>query len=129
VLLQTMPEVMKIVAPPYPGLRIGRLSCVTVATGHEFEYNPWYAHLRPCGSPPLDFPYEISARQFHGGEFGRWFMARTTDKLRLKGGSEAHGYDRELVYARAKEELRLHKGNLILGRVLRYFRPLPKTGK
>jgi hypothetical protein len=125
VLLQTTLEAMRSAPPPHPhpGLRIGRLCCVTVATGHQFEYNPWHAYLRPLGSPPLDSPYEISPQQFHGGDFGRWIMARTTDKLRLKGGAEPHGYDRELVYARAKEELRLYKGNLILGRVLKYFRP------
>jgi DNA-binding XRE family transcriptional regulator len=130
VLLQTAPETLKIVpAPaPWPGLRIGRLCCVTVATGHQFEYNPWHATLRPPGSPPLHPPYEISAQQFHGGDFGRWIFARTMDKLRLKGGCEPHGYDRELVYARAKEELRLYKGNLILGRVLR-VRPASKSSK
>jgi hypothetical protein len=41
----------------------------------------------------------------------------------LKGGGGTDGYDRELVYARAKEELRLYKGNLILGRILKYFSP------
>jgi DNA-binding XRE family transcriptional regulator len=130
VLLQTAPEAMKIVAPPWPGLRIGMLCCVTVATGDHVEYNPWYACLLPFGSAPLPSPYEISAQQLHGDEFGRWIIARTSDKLRLKQRFQPEAYDRELVYARAKEELRLHKGNLILGRVLRWFRsPAAKVKK
>lgn len=131
VLLQTMPESMKTAPAPcaFPGLRIGRLCCVSVGTGHHAEYNPWYAYLRPAGSPPLDSPYEISPQELHSSQFGQWIIARTSDKGRLKGGGGPDGYDRELVYARAKEELRLYKGNVILGRVLKYFSPPPARAK
>jgi transcriptional regulator with XRE-family HTH domain len=128
VLLQTMPEVMKIIAPPWPGLRIGRLCCVSAVSGTHVEYDPWYAHLRPYGSPVLVSPHKISSQELAGNQFGEWILARTADKGRLKGSFGSDGYDRELVYLRAKEELRLYKGNLILGRVLR-IQPRSKTGK
>ncbi len=129
VLLQTTLEATKIHFPPSPGLRIGRLCCAYSGQGDPTEYVPWVALLRLPDSPPLKSPYAIPPSEVGESTFGEWMLARTTDKHRLRSEHRPGIYDAELVRERAKEEFRLRKGNTILGRVIKWFRPPHKDGK
>jgi transcriptional regulator with XRE-family HTH domain len=134
VLLQTTREGHKIGAAgeaAYPGLRIGKLCCATVPppVAGSREYVPWYACLRPLDSAPLASPFILSLRDLHTNIFGRWTISKTADKQRLKDKHQPENFDPSLVCERAKEELRLYKGNVILGRVIRWYRPSERDGK
>jgi transcriptional regulator with XRE-family HTH domain len=115
----------------FPGLRIGKLCCATVPPPvvGSHEYVPWYACLRPLDSAPLPSPFILSGRDLHNNIFGRWTVSMTTDKQRLKDKYQPGVFDASLVCERAREELRLYKGNIILGRVIKWYRPSQGDGK
>jgi transcriptional regulator with XRE-family HTH domain len=129
VLLQTTMEGHKM-GGPFPGLRIGKLCCATVHPPlGSGEFVPWHPCLRPLDSAALASPFILSDTDLFQNTFGRWSVSMTTDKQRLKAEGQPDIFDARRVRERAKEELRLYKGNMVLGRVIKWYRPPQRGGK
>jgi DNA-binding XRE family transcriptional regulator len=120
------------------GLYIGRLTC-SVTPGVNLEHAPWHAVLwhgqtggRHEWSPPFAASIDSLPGSHDGIALGRWTISMTTDRSRLKkprspGSPYVPDFDKGLVEARAREELRLYPNCTILGRVLGW--ELPEQGK
>jgi hypothetical protein len=109
---------------PGPGLHMGRLCFAVRGSGECTECR---ALLCPPDRPRLSWSHEDlgSTEYIH---FGQWTISMTTAKWRLENRRRSGDFDTQLVWARAKEEVRLFRGCTILGRVVYWFRP-PKQGK